>query len=224
MRLATALVCLVAAAVPGTGQASGSPEVEALVAAAVQARMGAVRVRIEALRVRTSGTDQPSAAVPDAGSRVGGPMRFVLTVVDGQRGRRRVGSADARVFVEAACPRATRALRRGEIVGATDVVVATCDPGRVALDPLPAGPALVGVVTRRAIAEGGLVTAASVSAAPAVRSGEEVTTIVRHGALEARGRAVALENGALGGRVRVLVNRRSLRGRVVAAGAVEVLP
>ncbi len=57
---------------------------------------------------------------------------------------------------------------------------------------------------------------------PLVRSGDEVTTLVRIGGVEARGRALAVADGRLGEDVRLLVNNRSLRGRVVGPGEVEV--
>jgi flagella basal body P-ring formation protein FlgA len=103
-------------------------------------------------------------------------------------------------------------------------VTATGDPGRVPLRPLPQADAIVGARVRRTIAAGGAIAADAVSAPSLVRSGDEVTTLVRVGPVLAQGRATALEDGAFGSIVRVQVEKRRLRGRVSAAGAVEITP
>ena len=64
----------------------------------------------------------------------------------------------------------------------------------------------------------------AVTLPPLVRSGDDVGTSVRVGAILAQGRAIALDDGALGAEVRVLVDRRRLRGRVRGAGEVEITP
>jgi flagella basal body P-ring formation protein FlgA len=119
---------------------------------------------------------------------------------------------------------ATRALGPGTILAPADVASVTGDPGRVPLQPLPPADAVVGSRVRRTIAAGGAITADSVSAPPLVRSGDEVATLVRVGPVVAQGRATALEDGAFGTIVRVQVEKRRLRGRVSAAGAVEITP
>ena len=98
------------------------------------------------------------------------------------------------------------------------------DPGRVPLQPLPQADALVGARLRRTIAAGGAIAGDAVTAAPLVRSGDEVATTVRVGPVVAQGRATALEDGALGAIVRLQIEKRRLRGRVRGAGAVEITP
>jgi flagella basal body P-ring formation protein FlgA len=81
---------------------------------------------------------------------------------------------------------------------------------------------VVGTAARRALAPGALVVRSMLDAAPLVKSGDEITTIVRVGSVEVRGRAVSAETAGMGEVVRVVSNRRNLRGRVVAAGEVEI--
>jgi flagella basal body P-ring formation protein FlgA len=58
-----------------------------------------------------------------------------------------------------------------------------------------------------------------------VRSGQQVTLRARVGAIEARGVGVAVENGQSGSLIHVVNpdSRRTLIGRVVGAGEVEVV-
>ena len=71
---------------------------------------------------------------------------------------------------------------------------------------------------------GGAIAADAVTAAPLVRSGDEVATMAASGQSVAQGRATALEDGALGAIVRVQIEKRRLRGRVRGAGEVEITP
>jgi flagellar basal body P-ring formation protein FlgA len=221
---------ILAAATTAPIGAAPDPVADALpaaITAAVQARVGHVDVVVDEVRVRGAIAAAGAVrAVPDAGSRLGGPIRFLLvTATAGDpRTATRVGSVDAVVRLRARFARATRALAPGTILAAGDVTMVEGDPGRVPLLPLPAADALVGTRLRRAIAEGAPVPGDAVTVPPLVRSGEEVATVVRVGAVTAQGRATALEDGALGAVVRVLVDKRRLRGRVSGAGEVEITP
>ena len=199
-------------------------EVRAAIVAAVRSRMGEATVSIDELRIRGRVDAGQVRAVPDAGSRVGGPMRFILTAGHPPRNVVRTGSAEAVVHVRLRHARATRALGPGTILAAGDATTVEGDPGRVTLHRMPEAGALVGLRLRRAIAGGGSIGADAVTVPPLVRSGDEVGTSVRVGAVTAQGRAVAIEDGALGAVVRVLVDRRRLRGRVTGAGEVEITP
>ena len=203
-------------------------DVRAAIVAAVQARMAApqadVEVIVEDLRVHGAPAGAGLRATPDAGSRAGGPMRFILHAATAGPRAARTGSADAVVRVRARFAQATRALGAGAIVAPGDVASATGDPGRVPLQPLPHAESLIGARLRRTIAAGGAVAGDAVTAAPLVRRGDEVTTAVRLGPVLAQGRATALDDGALGAVVRVLIEKRQLRGRVRSAGEVEITP
>jgi len=206
--------------------AAVAADVRAAIVRAIEARMAAphatVEVTIEDLRVRGTLVGAGLQATPDAGSRAGGPIRFILRATG--PGGPRSGSADAVVRLRARFARAARALGPGTIVAPGDVVTASGDPGRVPLQPLPQADTLIGSRLRRAIVEGGAIPADAITAAPLVRRGDEVATVVRVGAVRAEGRATALEDGALGAIVRLQIEKRRLRGRVSAAGEVEVIP
>ncbi len=228
-------VALAAAPIIGTGgtTAAASPgsaveaEVRAAIVRAVETRMAAARaaveVTVDGLRVHGVPPGGGLRATPDAGSRAGGPMRFILHAAGGARGGR-AGSADAVVRLRARFARATRALGPGTVLAPGDVDSTIGDPGRIPLQPLPQPDALIGARLRRTIAAGGAIAADAVSAAPLVRRGDDVATRVRVGPVLAHGRATALEDGALGAIVRVQVEKRRLRGRVSAAGEVEITP
>ncbi len=226
-----ALILAVAAAVSSeaapAAAAAAEADVRAAIVRAVQARMAApqatVDVTIEDLRVHGVPAGTGLQATPDAGSRAGGPMRFILRSATAGR-RARTGSVDAIVHVRARFARVTRALGAGAVVAPGDVATATGDPGRVPLLPLPQADALVGARLRRAIAAGGAIAGDAVSAAPLVRNGDDVATVVRVGPVLAQGRATALEDGALGAVVRLQIEKRRLRGRVSGAGEVEITP
>jgi flagella basal body P-ring formation protein FlgA len=231
--LALSLVALAAgfavgleAAAPVAAPTVGAAVEEAVRAAivtSVRARMGqSADVRIETLDIRAEPFDAAIEAVPDAGARVGGPVRFLLMTGAVGDGRRRVGSADVTVRVVAPHVRAASAIARGEAMTAAVLSATTDDVGRVPLQKLPVLAQVVGAQARRALAAGALITDTVVGAAPLVRSGDEVTTIVRVGGVEVRSRAIATMAAALGDTVRVVANRRSLRGRVVGAGEVEI--
>jgi flagella basal body P-ring formation protein FlgA len=244
--LIVAMSCLAAGAVlmpaPAVQAAwiynEGEAPVRAAVIEAVRARMGSgVEVTIATLQIRqASGVTltAPVAAVPDAGARTGGFIRFVL--YDGRAARRaatgaaakpsgrRLGTADAEVFVAAEQVKARRAIAPGTIITADDLDSGRGDVGRLPLRAVPDMRFAIGAKATRPIAVGDRLTAAMILAPTLVKSGDAVQTIVRVGALEAHGVAIATQTGSLGEEIR-LVNtssRRSLRGRVVGAREVEV--
>ncbi len=222
------LLPLLAAALASTGAAAPVMEadVRAAIVAAVQERMGrAADVSIERLTLRVMRPARRVVAAPDAGSRVGGPIRFVLIQPE-ENGApaARIGSADAVVHVTQPHLRTTRRIERRAVLAAGDVVAASADVGRVALRLLPDAQAAVGAAVRRDLPADAAVTAADIVPVPLVRSGAEVTTVARVGAVEVRSRATAASDAGAGETVRLVVNRRTLRGRVTAAGEVEVRP
>lgn len=210
--------------------------VRAAVIEAVQARMGtAVQVTLGEPRVRATGAlPARLAAVADVGSHTGGSVRFMLFERDASSlvpattvpaRARRVGSVDVEVDVQAEQLRARGPIARGADITAADVEPAVAGVGRVPLRPLPAAGRALGARAARDIAAGQVITAALLVVSPLVQSGDEVTTRVRVGALEARGIAVAAQSGALGDEI-LLVNaesRRRLKGRITGKREVEVL-
>ncbi len=206
--------------------------VRAAIIDAVHARMGmTVDVAIGELTVRAVANVRltaPLSAVPDAGSRTGGFARFVL--YDG-RGNgatptRRVGVADAEIFVVTEQLQARRPIARGNVIAADDVEIVRDDVGRVPLKPIPTARGAIGARAIRAIAAGDRLSLGMLASPALVKSGDEVQTVVRVGSLEARGTAVAAQTGVLGAEIRVVnsTTRRSLRARVIGAREVEVVP
>src|SRR5262245_28623738 len=109
---------------PGGAGGTGDPLVRDAIVAAVQARMGkAAVVTVGEMRIRGLDTIDSIAvarmvAVPDAGARVGGFVRFLL-FEDAKR-ERRAGSVDAEVHVTAPHVRARRALAHRATLEAAD--------------------------------------------------------------------------------------------------------
>ena len=202
--------------------ATPEADVRAAIVRAVRERVGECTVTVDALRVRGAVTGEDLRAVPDAGSRLGGPIRFILHGAGAHAAR--FGSADAVVHVRVAHVRATHAVAPGVVLAPADLATVAGDPGRVAFAKLPDAATLVGARTRRAIAAEGAIAADAVSAPPLVRRGDQVGTSVRIGSIVASGRATALDDGQLGEFVRVRVEARRLRGRVSGLGEVEITP
>jgi len=251
-RLIVAVSCLIAGVLlhPRGVQAGwiyneGEAPVRAAIIEAIKARMGSgVDVTLGALQIRQvpgATLVAPLAAVPDAGGRTGGFIRFVL--YDGRAARqqilhgqtsggaagkisgRRLATADAEVFVAADQVSARQAIATGTIIAASDLDMAREDVGRVPLRPLPDARFAIGARALRPIVAGDRLSAAMIVAPALVKSGDEVQTIVRVGSLEAHGVAIATQTGSLGAEIRLVnaTSRRTLRGRVVGAREVEVM-
>jgi flagella basal body P-ring formation protein FlgA len=211
----------------------------AAIVEAVRARMGSdVDVTIGALQIRQANGARPSssiAAVPDVGARIGGFVRFALydrgttstagAAVTRQMSGRRVGTADAEIFVIADQVRARHAIPRGQVIAKDDVEVVREDLGRMPLKTLPGARLAIGARALRSIAAGERIAATMIAATAMVKSGDAVQTIVRLGSLEARGTAIATQTGTLGEEIGLVnVNsRRTLRGRVIGEREVEVM-
>jgi flagella basal body P-ring formation protein FlgA len=217
----------------GTGNegdsGNGDPLVRDAIVAAVKARMGdTASVTVREMRVRGLETVDGMAvsrmaAVPDAGSRVGGFVRFLL--YEDAKHERRAGSVDAEVHVTAPHLRARRALPHRTMLEPGDLERVTGDVGRMPLEALPDERMLAGARVTRPIAEGRPIVASMVASTQLVKSGDEVRTIVRIGALEARGSAIAAQSGTLGDEIRVVNadSKRALKVRVTGEGEVEVI-
>jgi flagella basal body P-ring formation protein FlgA len=139
--------------------------------------------------------------------------------------RRRVGAATAIVGVSARHAEAVRALSKGAVLVAADLRESDGALIGVPLRRLPTVETLRGGRLVRDVGVGDVLTHQLVQPVPFVRSGDLVTVHVRIGPVAADGRAVASQSGGPGDVIR-LVNpesRRSLRGRIVAPGEVEVV-
>ena len=227
-RLATAVVAAGLAWWPGPA-AAGLPDelqVRAAIVRAVQARMGLdAVVTVSDTRLVPAGAALPVGveAVPDPGSRTGGVVRFTVRAAGGRRPGRHLGRAEAVVHVAAPHLVAARDLVRGSVLTGADARALTGDVGRVALKRLPA--AAEGARLCRDVGRGERLLATMLALPALVRSGDEVTTVVRLGGLQASGLAVAVQSGGMGAVIRLVTKEghRVLRGRVVGPQEVEVL-
>ncbi len=236
MRMRMLIVVLSWLATGGWIYNEGEAPVRAAIVEAIRARMGAkVAVTIGTLQIRQAGSAgttsivAPLTAVPDAGARTGGFIRFVI--YDGRARSttkalgKRIATADAEVFVAAEQVSARRAIAPRTTIAAEDLETLVEDVGRSPLRPLPDSRFAIGSKALRPIAAGERVTATMIAAPALVKSGDQVQTVVRVGSLEAHGVAVATQTGSLGEEIR-LVNtssRRTLRGRVIGTREVEVM-
>jgi flagella basal body P-ring formation protein FlgA len=217
LALAAWLVPVLTAAPEGIESAA-----ERAIEEAVRHRIGASAVvRVSALLVRMlPGADGARlVATPEPGARLGRPMKFTLRWI----GARGFGEAGCVVRVELPHHRTRRAIARGHVIGDEDVERVTGEVGEVPLRGLPAE--VRGARTTRDLPAGTVLSAALIAIPPLVRSGDSVVAVVRLPGMEARGRAVAAQNGELGEVIRIVNadSGRPLRARVTARGEVEVM-
>jgi flagellar basal body P-ring formation protein FlgA len=120
---------------------------------------------------------------------------------------------------------AARPLSRGASLTADDVEWKESAIDGQLLEPLPALHEVLGARTRRAVAEGEVLSAAVVARPPAVRAGDEIAIVVRSGATEVRGVARAVSSGAIGDVIRVTTpgSREIRQARITAPATVEMV-
>lgn len=229
VRVIAALALALVAATVRASDDAGDAAVVAAITRAVQARVGdGFLVHVENLTARVAAGDAVTAAVPAPGSRLSQIIHFALVgarSAGSTGGTRRIGDAVARVRVTGPVVRAARDLARGRTLAADDIRVQEGEAGGAPLGPLPGPAEAIGAETRRPIRAGELLTPAVIRVAPLVESGQVVVAVAIVGSVGVEGRAIAAQHGGLGEIVR-LVNpesRRSLRGRVIGPGRVEVL-
>jgi flagella basal body P-ring formation protein FlgA len=200
--------------------------VRAAIADAVHQRMGETAVvTIDVQSIDGALGTGPLLATPEPGARTGRVIVFALSGQAVGRSLRRIGSATAQLTVVAPHAVAQRALSRGTILAAADIADGAGPVVDVPLRALVLPDALSGARLTRDVASGAVLSGDVVQPVPLVRSGDVVVVRTRINGIEAEGRAIASQNGVAGEVIR-LVNpdsRRTLRGRVVSAGEVEVI-
>ena len=84
---------------------------------------------------------------------------------------------------------------------------------------------MIGLVARRAVAAGEVISDAIVTVPPAVRAGAPVSITVVLGAVRATGVGVAASSGHEGDLISILPTstRRAIRARITGPGAAEVI-
>ncbi len=216
----------VAGAAQGPGEAAPTTAEMAAVVTPEQAILRAVerRLGVEGSasldNLSTTVRAMPGlSALLDPAARLGRPARFTLVA-----GGRRQGVAVATVRARVQHARTVRAVDRGEALAADDLEIVEADPGHLPFRRLPDPGTLAGLVARRPILTGEVVTSAVVDLPLLVRVGEEVEMLATVGVVEVRDTAIAAGSGHKGDVIRVRPHQRPLvKGRVIGPGLVEVV-
>ena len=195
--------------------------VPAAIERSIQERMGEVRVEVlDVSGPSVRQDDGATKAIPEPGSRLGRPIRFIL-FADGAR----VGSVVAKLSVTGSAVRSSRALARGEGVAADAIEIVDVELTNILLDRLPTSKELAGAHARRDIRAGEVLTDAAVIVPPIVKSGDEVRIRIATGAIEVTSVGRASGSGHLGDLIRVLLptSRKALNARITGPGSVEIV-
>jgi flagella basal body P-ring formation protein FlgA len=122
--------------------------------------------------------------------------------------------------------RAARFMPRGATLGDGDIVDRRDEIVEGPLRVPPSASAVSGCRVLRDIQAGAAVTAASVMAKLAVRTGQTVTAVSRASGIEVSASMVAADSGNPGSIIRVVNRdtRRALRARIISTGIVEIIP
>lgn len=218
VRLALVLAVAVAAGTPVRASGTLVPA-NAAIRQAVIDRLGAVDVTVISIDVPANAATTFRAARPDPAARLGKTMRFTLVP---EKGPVVFASATLRVVGEHVV--AQRELTRGSTVGAEDVSVVRGELTDVPLRRLPTGEQVVGSRVLRPIAAQATVLHGSVVVRRAVEPGDRVTVVAISGDVQVSAMLTATDGGEPGDVIRVVNrdSRRSLRGRIVKEGLVEV--
>lgn len=219
--VAIAVVGFVAAPSPRAGADAGDPQsVTALVRAALAARLGPdVDIEI-AIAGLAAGAGPFTEARLDPAARLGRP--FVARLVPASS--RAVVPVTVTAKVVAPQVVAAHAIPRAQVVTAADVVVVRREIENAPLRPLPVLAEVVGGRALRLIPAGATLLPGFVHVRRTVEPGDEVTAIFATGEIEITATLVAADGGRVGDRIRIVNpgTKRSLWGRVVARGIVEV--
>jgi len=225
---------------PGWAYAQGSsaptgpaddPAIRLALIEAIRGRVGSTaQVRLDGVSISIDVNDATTGltAVPEPGSRIGRAMRFALMANDTRSrrgGTRRIGQATALVYVAVEHVRAAGTITRGATVTDGDLVVNRDEVGVFPLAPFPLATDVAGGRATRDLRSGEVLTMSLVRAQPLVRSGETVSVRFRVGPVEATGKAIAQQSGFRHDRIKLINpdSRRTMMGRVVGVGEVEVL-
>ena len=221
LRMRVALLLAVAAGAVATLHAAPM-EVSArdAITRAVTARMGdGVVVEVMALDMPSGAPDRFIEARPDPAARLGRPIRFTLVPA---RGSRVFATATLRVVTTHVV--ALRDLPRGATVTTDDVQVLYAEVKQVPMRRLPLGDQVIGSRVLRLVSAAAVVIPGAVVLRRAVEPGDRITGIAMAGDIRVSAELTATDGGDPGDVIRVVNTgtKRSLRGRVIAEGLVEV--
>lgn len=186
---------------------------------AVVGRLGPVDVAVVAIDLPEGAPLVFRSARPDPAARLGKPMRFTLVPASG---RAMAATVTLRVVGEHVVAR--RTLPRGHTVATEDVSVVRGELTGVPLRRLPTGEQVIGSRVLRPVPADAIVLPGAVVVRRAVEPGDKVTAVAASGAIRVTATLTATDGGDAGDVIRLLnrETRRSLRGRIVRTGLVEV--
>lgn len=219
-RTSIAAAAFVAAVVGVGANPAGSMTAADAIRQAVDERFGGdVEVSIVALDLPARAGSVFKTARPDPAARLGRPMRFTLVPVQGSPV---VAVATLKVIGDHVVTR--RAIDRHETLTGEDVSVVRGELRDVPLRRLPTGEQVIGSRVLRPMNAASVVLPGSVAIRRAVEPGDTVTVVAIAGEIEVSATLTATDGGNPGDVIRVVNadTRRSLRGRVVQEGLVEV--
>lgn len=221
LRLAVLLAALLLAAATLHARSS-TPTLSAreAIVQAVTARMGeGVTVDVVTLDLPEGAPQAFVEARPDPAARLGRAIRFTLIA---GRGSRVLATATLRVVADHVVTR--RDLLRGMTVSADDVQIVRAEVQHVPVRRLPAGEQVIGSRVLRPVAANVVLLPGAVVLRRAVEPGDRITAVAISGDVRVSAELTATDGGDPGDVIRVVNTdtRRSLRGRVVGEGLVEV--
>ncbi len=118
----------------------------------------------------------------------------------------------------------TRNLRRGDIVGPDDLVLASRDVARLSQDVLRDPALATGQRMKSSVRKDQVLRATQIEGVPVVERGDRVMVVLQSGALTIQAIGKTQESGAVGDSIRVLNldSKRELSGRVDRDGKIHV--
>jgi flagella basal body P-ring formation protein FlgA len=219
VRLALALAAVFVPAVPVHAAGDEVTAREAITRAVV-ARMGdTVAVDVLTVDLPAGAVDRFVEAKPDPAARLGRAIRFTLVPA---RGPRVVVTANLRVVGEHVVAR--RDLGRGVTVTGDDVQVVRAEVRDTPLRRLPSGDQVMGSRVLRPVPANAVLLPGAVVLRRAIEPGDRITAVAITGDIRVSAELTATDGGEPGDVIRIVNTdtRRSLRGRVIGEGLVEV--
>lgn len=218
LRIAILLATLLSAVATLHAAPADVPARAAIVQAVVERMGGHVSVEVLTLDLPANAPEAFIEATPDPAARLGRPIRFTLLA----RGVRVAATATVRVVTEHVVAR--RDLPRNSTVSADDVEVIRAEVRDVPIRRLPAGDQVIGSRVLRPVAARSVLLPGAVVLRRAVEPGDRITAVAITGDVQVSAELTATDGGDPGDVIRMVNTgtRRSLRGRVIGEGLVEV--
>lgn len=172
-------------------------------------------------RLRLSRCEEPLEAFLPAGGKLAGNTSVGVRCPSGKKWSLYV-SAKISVFGEVLV--ATRAIPRATHLGPSDVTFERRDLSRLPYGYFTDPAELDGMMTKRRLNAGTVLTPSSLQEAPMVKRGERVILSIDTGGLQIRAAGTAMQEGSRGQRIRVrnINSKRIVEGVIIGPGLVEI--